>query len=626
MRKGLPLFLLLTLLAFATQAQHLIIEENAVGFCSVDGIIESGTGGYTGDGYANPGNGIGINILYNVQADTAGTYSLTWRYANGGGSGDLFAQVWVADEAAVDSLNFRHTGSWANWTYSDTVRVALQAGENKIRLVSQSPNGLPNLDHFAVLSTTAQGAACLPSYSVTLTQNTTEGGTISYEPVQAYYDAGTEITLHAEAAPGYFFQSWSGDVTSTEADYTFAIGQNSAIEALFFTEGTAAFEGVSGYASVQDDAGTPYLLTGGGAGPTVQATTFEELKQYLESNEPYVIEVAGLIVGADPQTDGPQVSVKSDKTLLGTSPDARLQNVRLKVGGARNVVFKKMKFSLVKRYDAMELNAAQNILIDSCEYFSDRESDHDKDYYDGLLDIKNGARFITVSHTAFHDHHKAILISSGDDSYGDTTIRVTFHHNYFYNISSRLPLLRFGRAHIYNNYYRNNDGAINPRLGACVRIENNYFENTRKGIFIDQSKPGYAYLAGNIWDESGQETLDSCGFTVPYPYELDDAEGLPALLAPLATDTDAWLDQASLTYFPNPATESTQLRFTLTQPTAVALRVFDALGKEIMHRQTQQLSPGEQTLTLHTRGWTPGIYVFHLQTPAGLTTRKLVVQ
>ena len=33
---------------------------------------------------------------------------------------------------------------------------------------------------------------------------------MSFEPVQNYYDAGTQVTLRAQARPDYFFQSWSG--------------------------------------------------------------------------------------------------------------------------------------------------------------------------------------------------------------------------------------------------------------------------------------------------------------------------------------------------------------------------------------------------------------------------------
>lgn len=150
------------------------------------------------------------------------------------------------------------------------------------------------------------------------------------------------------------------------------------------------------------------------------------------------------------------------------------------IADCRNIIIKNITFSRVITYDEIEINRARNIWIDHCEFFTDR--DHDKDYYDGLLDIKNVSSFITVSWCNFHDHHKAILISSGDDSYQDTVQRITFHHNYFHDCSSRLPSIRFGRSHIFSNYYKNDDDAIHTRVGACVKVEHNCFKDVTGAI------------------------------------------------------------------------------------------------------------------------------------------------
>ena len=60
--------------------------------------------------------------------------------------------------------------------------------------------------------------------------------------------------------------------------------------------------------------------------------------------------------------------------------------------------------------DAIEITGgAKNIWIDHCELYADLT--HGKDYYDGLLDIKNEASFITVSNCNVHDHFKVSLVS-----------------------------------------------------------------------------------------------------------------------------------------------------------------------------------------------------------------------
>lgn len=54
---------------------------------------------------------------------------------------------------------------------------------------------------------------------------------------------------------------------------------------------------------------------------------------------------------------------------------------------------------------------------------------------------------------------------------------MAYHHNYFHNCGSRLSSIRFGRAHVFGNYYRNNatGSCVDSRLGAIVRVENHFF-------------------------------------------------------------------------------------------------------------------------------------------------------
>jgi pectate lyase len=290
------------------------------------------------------------------------------------------------------------------------------------------------------------------------------------EPVLTYYDEGTVVTMSAEVNPGFFFHSWSGTNSSVANPFSFKVTGNVEVEALFYPEGTVMDTSMVGYATVQDDRGTPCLLTGGAYGETVEAATQAELELYLESEGPRTVTVSGKIEGEG------EVNFTSDKTLLGLTDSAYIKGIKMEISEARNIIIRNLKLSHVVRYDEIEITGkSRNIWIDHCELFTDR--DHDLDYYDGLLDIKNEASFITISWNEFHDHHKTSLISSGDQCTFDTVIRVTYHHNYFHDCGSRLPSIRFGKAHIFNNYYLNCNDAISTRMGACVRVENNYFEN-----------------------------------------------------------------------------------------------------------------------------------------------------
>jgi pectate lyase len=80
-------------------------------------------------------------------------------------------------------------------------------------------------------------------------------------------------------------------------------------------------------------------------------------------------------------------------------------------------------------------------------------------HHDGLIDVTKIGNYVTISYNYFHDHDKAFLIGGTDTASTDGTaehpgvLNVSFHHNYFLNITQRKPRVRFGMVHIYNNYY-----------------------------------------------------------------------------------------------------------------------------------------------------------------------------
>lgn len=603
-------------------AQGLTIQENEIGFCSIDGIIDTDVSGYTGDGFANGSSGIGTSALWNISVPTDGTYHIYWRYANGGGAGDLDAEVWVNETPFNTNFSFTHTGAWTNWVESDTIAVNLIAGENRIRLVSLISNGLANIDYFHVIEDGVSPAFCVPSYSFSLSKNLEQGGMVSYEPVQPFYDAGSEITLTASANPGYFFQSWSGGETSDELVHTFNINRNVDVEALFYPEGIEAVEGVKGYATVQDDEGTPFLMTGGMLGDTVLVTNFNQLKNFLESDQPYVVTVADHIISTG------QINVKSDKTLLGITDEAHLEGIRIKINGADNVIFQNMTLSKVVQFDVLEINNSHHVWIDNCEFFTDL--DNGSEFYDGLLDIKNAAAFITVSNTEFHDHFKAVLISSGDDSVQDTTIRITFHHNYFHHLGSRTPLLRFGKAHIFNNYFQNCSSGINSRMDACIRVEKNFFYQVSNATRTDMSiVVGSFQLIDNIFIQSNHVTKPICELNVPYEYLsiLDNVDDVPMIVAgenPVSVQ-ETFLD-FEINIFPNPTDGQVKVVFDLPNSTKGEIKLLDLTGREVKFISDKQFFAGENQIQFSTERQSPGLYFLQIRTETSIAVEPLVIK
>lgn len=608
-------------------AQELIIQENETGFCAVDGTIQTSVSGYTGDGYADTDRGVGKSISWAVNAEQAGTYGITWRYGNGGGSGDRPATLLLNGVVALARVNFPHTGTWTNWTESDTTFVELATGNTTIRIEAHSEDGLGNYDYVTFIGEGLSAAECIPSYILMVGQNDAAGGSVSYEPVQNYYAEGTEVTLTAQANPGYFFQSWSGDATSAEAVYTFEIRKNVEATAIFLPDGTTMDENITGYATVQDDAGTPYLVIGGALGDTVHAQSMRDLQDYLSRPEPYVVTLSDKMVGT--QT----ISVTSNKTLLGIGDTAHLQGIELSINRARNVIVQNIKVSHVTPQDAIEINGkSQNIWIDHCELFSDR--DHGSDYYDGLLDIKNESSFITISWTIFHDHSKTSLISSGDQAVADSVIRVTYHHNFFYNCNSRLPSIRFGKAHIFNNYYKNCGTAINSRMGACVRVERNYFTGVGTAVMMAYSLVvGSVQLIDNHFGNSGVSTSPTCVLDVPYAYEgfLDETEDLPEIITQeigtsVAEENPVIPAEFTLSNYPNPFNASTKIHFSIVKKSQVSINIFNTQGQEVVvPAKGEEYLPGDHTLNWNAAGLASGVYFMILQTDEFSLKRKMLL-
>lgn len=132
------------------------IQENAAGFCGVDGIIESVNGGYTAGGYANTDNAAGAGVRWAVNVPTAGTYSVSFRYAS---VSDRPATVRVNGAAAQGNVPFTSTGSWTAWA-QQTTEVPLSAGNNQLELTANTADGLTNIDWLQVANGDARAGNC----------------------------------------------------------------------------------------------------------------------------------------------------------------------------------------------------------------------------------------------------------------------------------------------------------------------------------------------------------------------------------------------------------------------------------------------------------------------------------
>jgi pectate lyase len=563
----------------------------AGGFVSTTGSFSKSKSGYQGSGYIDNLGSADSNIVYSVHADAAVKCRLFFRYAFAGYE-DYLRDAYVVvngARAAVDDdevLEFAYTGNWASWADSATVSVSLVAGDNNIRIqpaagrtrvitpssvlvstavssdgtITASVHGLPNIDYLRIIGAgISTGSNSTVFFTLSASVKDASTGSVSLSPEQDFYLAGTQVTLRATPSAGYAFESWTGTVPSSSSSYSLAIDRDMSLVARFLPTGTRQQAGLVGFGAVQDDLATPYVLTGGlGAAGETSVTSLAELEAALSASAPAIVRISGLI--ATPGEASVSINVASNKTILSdASNQGHLKNIELKFSGenyiVRNLIFSEVIAADVYKgagNDCLQLNGARHVWIDHCELYSSLgpspidvdgngviNDEDSKDYYDGLLDIKNGASFITVSYCFFHDHWKAILVGSGDD---DTTVsdtRLTMHHNFFEHVQTRTPLIRFGKAHVYNNYYLGSDdegvkegmidSTVNSRSGAEVFVEGNYFENCKDtiGFYYGGSVTGTWNVLDNTFSNVTNATTASTGSWKPaYAYAAEASAGL----------------------------------------------------------------------------------------------------
>ncbi|MBQ4378975.1 MAG: hypothetical protein II821_07260 [Treponema sp.] len=581
------------------------IQENGDGFVSTTGSVKTDDSnwiGYSGEGYIENLTS-GKTVVYTVSATEAisnakiGVHYGMWNtqtmirgvlvtvngtcinsgsaiktvYTNKGTKGQVVDGRWIdSDYITGVSLN----------AGSNTIIIEGASGEQSFNGETYTPTddgALPNIDYLVVNGKGIDYGTDTTKYvSLSYASENETAGSVESTATAASIAEGTSVTFTAAANSGWVFECWS-DGTKTNP-YTKTISENTYLFAHFIPTDYTASSDLVGYATITTDSGDGYTISGGAGASsenTVTISSYAELvakKDLLSSDEPKIITISGTISTKD--NANPLLSEKytigSNSTIYGdTSNQGRLQNIEFVVEG-ENVIIRNMMFGEVISWDgytksgaddALSLNGATHVWVDHCEfqshltpqdldgneiteghdYYSD-DSDWAKDFYDGLLDIKNGSTWITISNCYFHDHYKACLCASGDDGPDkntttgatDSDMRVTFYHNHWKNINARMPLFRYGTGHIYDCYFdagSQSDSAscINVRAGSKLYIEGNNFANFSKttgdsvskgsyivGFFFADTKKAYGNVSGS-WKAVNNSTANGNEGSVSAP-------------------------------------------------------------------------------------------------------------
>jgi pectate lyase len=306
--------------------------------------------------------------------------------------------------------------------------------------------------------------------------------------------------------------------------------------------------------------------TGGAGGAHVQVLTLADLVKYLQTNTTLRVEIlndidlsplANATLGFPTNYPTGEILVNSNKTIYSKNGSA-IRRGTLRIGkgpnGKQNIVIRNLKFRDLWVFDPTGAydqygwdyisieGGSHHVWVDHCDF---------EQAYDGMVDIKGGSDFITVSWNVFRAQKKGNLVGASDSA-GDTDrghLNVTFHHNWHDRVDERIPRMRFGNAHVFNLYCNDLGGkGIQSTTEAATLVENAYFYHPKAGSYPTIEYNGgptgtvkvvnstIANIPGvNVqFRQYGQSNfLFNAPFaapTPPYAYTLDAVTNVPSIV------------------------------------------------------------------------------------------------
>lgn len=462
------------------------IQENETGFCSYDGVIGTVNIGYTGAGYVDINNSGGQGISYQVYVPVSGNYSVSFRYANVGAT-----SAGLIVNGSSGSLSFPRTGSLSSWGTA-TKNINLNAGTNQLRLRATGSQEIAIIDSLTV-SGNAVASNC---GSIASSSRSSAVSTVSSSSKSSVGISNSSIlsSVVSSVQSSRFSSSSSSVQLSSRSSSSIPVSEEPDFS-------------LTGFATVAA-LGVP-TTTGGASGTVVRVTTFDQLQTYVTASEPYVIQIVGTI---QPPAGYVKLNVASNKTIVGAGNNATLRQTGFRVGGTTgcldaynanntyvsNVIIRNLTFRDV--YDAGTNPDADAVTV---ECFSHHVwVDHNTFIYsapnsslaariDGAVDVKRGGDWVTVSWNHFYQYNKTMLLGHVDSNaiQDSGRLHVTYHHNYFENTYQRHPRVRFGKAHVYNNYF------FNYRTGPARQISYIALAGPEAELYLE---------ANNILVDSGE--------------------------------------------------------------------------------------------------------------------------
>ncbi len=190
-----------------------------------------------------------------------------------------------------------------------------------------------------------------------------------------------------------------------------------------------------------------------------------------------------------------QAIIPSNTTIVGVGVDAKLIDGYFSINASRNIIVRNLELEAPRdltadwngkewnaRYKAISVVTGKQLWIDhntlsDGKYFDSAEVvtingvTSRVQRHDGLIDMEDSTDFVTISYNIFKNHDKTNMVGGSGDQNGAKERafnRLTFSNNIWDNTTQRAPRARFGRIHVYNNYYKGDTAGQDYKLSYYI--------------------------------------------------------------------------------------------------------------------------------------------------------------
>ncbi|WP_188197805.1 PQQ-dependent sugar dehydrogenase [Nonomuraea sp. SYSU D8015] len=230
------------------------------------GVVESNHAGFSGTGFVNGDNVAGSYVEWTINAPSAGTATLAFRYANGT-TADRPGDISVNGLTVAAARSFPVTGAWSTWA-TVTLTAPLSAGSNTVRATATGAGGNPNFDYLdAEVQSTSftdyQAETATISQGVVESNHAgfTGSGFVNYDNVTG---SSVEFTVSAAASGTQSLTFRYANGTTTNRPMAIAVNGTTAA--------TVNFPGTGAWSTWQEVT-VEAALNAGGNTVTATATT-----------------------------------------------------------------------------------------------------------------------------------------------------------------------------------------------------------------------------------------------------------------------------------------------------------------------------------------------------------------